>query len=99
MTKPQLIEAVAAQTEKNKAEVETVIEAVIQKIGDGLQSGERVDIRGFGSFVVKERKARQGRNPKTGETLTIAAKKEAGFKPGKELTLRLNHSKAETSNG
>ena len=98
MTKPQLIEAVAAQTEKSKAEVEAVIEAVIQKIGDGLESGERVDIRGFGSFVVKERKARQGRNPKTGETLSIAAKKDAGFKPGKELTLRLNHPKPETSN-
>lgn len=97
MTKPQLIEAVAAQTDTSKANVETIIDAVLQKIGDGLQSGERIDIRGFGSFIVKERKARQGRNPKTGEALTIAAKRDAGFKPGKELTLRLNSLKSEVS--
>jgi nucleoid DNA-binding protein len=99
MTKPQLIEAVAAQTGMSKANVEAVIDAALEKIGNGLESGERIDFRGFGSFVVKERKARQGRNPKTGEPLTIAAKKDAGFKPGKELTLRLNPSKSEEAAG
>jgi nucleoid DNA-binding protein len=56
---------------------------------EALRSSERVDLRGFGSFVVKDRKERQGRNPRTGETITIAAKRDASFKPGKELTERL----------
>ena len=54
-----------------------------------MQSGERVDLRGFGSFIVKDKKARQGRNPKTGETIQIAARKAATFKPSKELSDRL----------
>jgi nucleoid DNA-binding protein len=58
-------------------------------ITESLRSNERVDLRGFGNFTVKERKARQGRNPRTGETITIAAKRDASFKPGKELTEKL----------
>jgi integration host factor subunit beta len=58
-------------------------------IAETLQANERVDLRGFGSFVVKEKKARQGRNPRTGETIAIAAKSDAGFKPGKELTEKI----------
>jgi nucleoid DNA-binding protein len=54
-----------------------------------LQSGERVDLRGFGSFVVKDKKAREGRNPKTGETIQIAARRAAAFKASKELSDRL----------
>jgi nucleoid DNA-binding protein len=53
-----------------------------------------VDLRGFGSFVVKEKKARQGRNPRTGETIAIAAKRDAGFKPGKELTEKIGQLQA-----
>jgi len=91
MTKQQLIEKAAGKTELGKAEVEVVVDAVLELIGNTLRSGERVDLRGFGSFVVKDKKERQGRNPRTGETITIAAKRDASFKPGKELAEKLAH--------
>ena|SRR5215831_4402753 len=96
MTKQQLIEKVAAKTELGKGEVEVAVDAVLELIAEALQSNERVDLRGFGSFVVKDRKERQGRNPRTGETLTIAAKRDASFKPGKELTEKLAHGAMAT---
>jgi len=86
MTKQQLIEKAAAKTELKKAEVEVAVDSVLELIAEALRSNERVDIRGFGSFVVKDRKERQGRNPRTGETITIPAKRDASFRPGKELT-------------
>jgi DNA-binding protein HU-beta len=89
MTKQQLIDKVAAKTELGKAEVAVAVDSILDLIADALRSNERVDLRGFGSFVVKERKERQGRNPRTGETITIAAKRDASFKPGKELTDKL----------
>jgi hypothetical protein len=55
-------------------------------IAETLRSNERVDLRGFGRFTVKDRKERQGRNPRTGESITITAKRDASFKPGEELT-------------
>ena len=95
MTKQQLIEQVAAKTELKKSEAEVAVDSVLALIAEALRSNERVDLRGFGSFVVKERKERQGRNPRTGETITIAAKRDASFKPGKELTEKL--AQAETA--
>jgi nucleoid DNA-binding protein len=95
MTKPQLIEAVAAKTGREKPEVEAVLESVLGTIAEALQANQRVDLRGFGSFVVKQKKERQGRNPRTGETITIAAKRDAGFKAGKELSQTLIESKTE----
>jgi nucleoid DNA-binding protein len=89
MTKQQLIEKVATQTELKKSEVEVAVDSVLDLIAEALRSNERVDLRGFGSFVVKDRKERQGRNPRTGETITIAAKRDASFKPSKELTEKL----------
>ena len=89
MTKQQLIERVAAQTELGKADVEVAVDSVLDLIAETLRSNERVDLRGFGSFLVKDKKERQGRNPRTGETITIAAKRDASFKPGKELTEKL----------
>jgi len=89
MTKQQLIDKVAAKTELGKAEATVAVDSVLDCIAESLRSNERVDLRGFGSFVVKERKERQGRNPRTGETITIAAKRDASFKPGKELTEKL----------
>jgi nucleoid DNA-binding protein len=86
MTKLSLIEVVSTKTGYMKRDVESVLDSVLAAIADSLQANERVELRGFGSFVVKERKARQGRNPRTGETISIAAKRDAGFKPGKELT-------------
>jgi DNA-binding protein HU-beta len=91
MTKQQLIEKVAAKAELKKSEVEVAVDSVLAMIAEALRSNERVDLRGFGSFVVKERKERQGRNPRTGETITIAAKRDASFKPSKELTEKMAH--------
>ncbi len=85
MTKQQLIDVVAGASDRPKKEVETVVDSVLAEIAKALRSGEKVDLRGFGSFVVKERKARQGRNPKTGETIEIPAKRAATFRPSKEL--------------
>ena len=84
-----MIEKVAAKTESGKTEVEVAVDSVLELIAEALRSNERVDLRGFGSFVVKDRKERQGRNPRTGETITIAAKRDASFKPSKELTEKL----------
>ena len=85
MTKQQLIDAVASKSDRSKPEVEAVVESLLGEIGKALRSGERVDLRGFGSFTVKDKAARQGRNPKTGEPIQIAARKSASFKPSKEL--------------
>ena len=90
-----MIEKAATRTQLRKSDVEVAVDSMLELIAEALQSNERVDFRGFGSFVVKERKARQGRNPRTGETITIAAKRDASFKPGKELTEKLAH--AETA--
>ena len=84
-----MIEKVAAKTQLKKSEAEVAVDAALAIIAEALQANERVDLRGFGSFVVKERKERQGRNPRTGETIIIAAKRDASFKPGKELTEKL----------
>lgn len=85
MTKQQLIDAVANASGRPKPEVLAVVESLLDEIGIALRSGERVDLRGFGSFIVKDKAARKGRNPKTGEPIKIAARKSATFKPSKEL--------------
>ena len=89
MTKQQLIEKVAANTEVGKGGAEAAVDSVLAVITEALRSNERVDLRGFGTFVVKDKKERQGRNPRTGETITIAAKRDASFKPSMELTEKL----------
>jgi nucleoid DNA-binding protein len=99
MTKQQLIEKVAAKTELGKAEVEVALDSVLELIAEALRSNERVDLRGFGSFVVKDKKERQGRNPRTGETITIPAKRDASFRPGKELTEKLAQGETTATPG
>jgi nucleoid DNA-binding protein len=90
MTKQQVIEAVASKAERAKADVKVIPDSMLELIVSTLQASERVDLRGFGSFAVKEKKARQGRNPRTGETIIIAARRDASFKPSKELSKTLN---------
>lgn len=90
MTKTQLIDAVAATSGQSKKDTEVIVDAVLEQLADALTKGEKVDLRGFGSFVTREKKARQGRNPKTGETIEIAARKAVAFKPGKELAGKVN---------
>jgi nucleoid DNA-binding protein len=90
VTKTQLIDAVANTSGHTKKDLETVIDAVLEQVGETLSKGEKVDLRGFGSFVAREKKARQGRNPKTGATIEIAARKAVAFKPSKELAGKVN---------
>jgi DNA-binding protein HU-beta len=92
MTKANLIDQIAAGTERSKREAEEAVDAVLEAIADALGKGEKVDLRGFGSFQVSGKKERQGRNPKTGEALTIAARNVAVFKPSRELAERVNRT-------
>jgi nucleoid DNA-binding protein len=90
VTKTQLIDAVSASAGHTKKDTETVIEALKTEVSGARAKGEKVDLRGFGNFVAREKKARQGRNPKTGETIEIAARKAVAFKPSKELATKVN---------
>jgi integration host factor subunit beta len=85
MTKADLVMEVAKQTSLTKKESETVIKTIFGSISEALSSGDKVELRGFGSFRVRDRKSRQGRNPKTGDTVKVPAKKVPFFKAGKEL--------------
>lgn len=85
MNKTDLIAKVAETTELSKKDVTTVVEAVFDSIADALQNGDKVQLVGFGNFEVRERTARKGRNPQTGEEIDIPASKVPAFKPGKAL--------------
>ena len=86
MTKSELIEAVAERTPHiSKKDTEIVVNTIFDSMAQALKTGERIEIRGFGSFQVKVREARDGRNPKTGEPVHISAKRTPFFKVGKEL--------------
>ena len=85
MNKKQLIEEVAKLMEKSKAEAERAVNAVVEGVTSGLKKDSVVQLIGFGSFNVKKRKARKGRNPKTGDEIKIKASKTVNFKPGKAL--------------
>lgn len=90
MNKSELIDAVAVAADLPKASATRAVEAVFESITAALKAGDSVALVGFGSFVAKARDARTGRNPKTGEAITIAATKVAAFKPGKGLKDELN---------
>jgi integration host factor alpha subunit len=90
VTKTQLIDAVSASAGHTKKDTEIVIESMLTHVSEALTKGEKVDLRGFGNFLMREKKARQGRNPKTGETIEIAARKAVAFKPSKELSAKVN---------
>ena len=85
MNKSELIEAIAETADLTKVEAGRALDAVIDSITDALKKGETVSLVGFGSFGVKERAERQGRNPQTGDTITIKAAKIPSFKAGKAL--------------
>ncbi len=91
MTKAELVEEVARAAELNKRDAEVIVETVFDSIIDALHKGEKVELRGFGSFRVRERGARRGRNPKTGDPVSIPAKRVPYFKPGKELKELINN--------
>ena len=85
MNKSELIAAVAAKAELSKKDSEAAVNAVVDAITEALVNGDKVQVVGFGSFEVKSRAARQGRNPKTKEVIKIAASKVPAFKAGKAL--------------
>ena len=90
MNKSELIELVAAKADISKSTAGDALDAVLTGITDALKSGDSVTFVGFGTFSVSDRAARDGRNPRTGETIKIAASKLAKFKAGKALKDALN---------
>ncbi|HIF09764.1 MAG TPA: HU family DNA-binding protein [Sneathiellales bacterium] len=90
MNKNDLSAAVAASTGTSKSDAAGIIDSVFDTIAGALKSGDNVQLIGFGSFSVADRAAREGRNPRTGETLQIAASKQPKFKAGKALKDALN---------
>uniref|UniRef100_UPI003FF14841 HU family DNA-binding protein n=1 Tax=Enterocloster sp. TaxID=2719315 RepID=UPI003FF14841 len=85
MNKTELIAAVAEKAEISKKDAEKAVKAFTDAVAEELAKGGKVQLVGFGNFEVSERPAREGRNPRTGETMTIAASKTPKFKPGKAL--------------
>jgi integration host factor subunit beta len=91
MTKSELIERLCAQqTHLSAKEVEDAIKDILEHMASNLESGDRIEIRGFGSFSLHYREPRMGRNPKTGEKVELDGKYVPHFKPGKELRERVN---------
>lgn len=91
MTKSELIEQLAAQqTHLSQADVELAVKNILEQLSKALSEGERIEIRGFGSFSLHFRPPRMGRNPKTGEAVALPGKHVPHFKPGKELRERVN---------
>ena len=90
MNKTELVAAIAEQTELSKKDAEKALKAFTDIVADELKKGEKVQLVGFGTFEVSERAAREGRNPQTGETMTIAASKNPKFKAGKALKDMVN---------
>ena len=96
MTKSELVEIIASkQTQLSVKDVELAVKTLIDLMSNTLSSGQRIEIRGFGSFSLHYRASRQGRNPKTGESVSLDAKFVPHFKPGKELRDRVNESLKE----
>ena len=85
MNKPELIAKIVDKTELDKKQAAAILEATITVITEALKTGEKISLPGFGTFEVRERAARQSRNPRTGETVEVAAKRVPAFKPGKGL--------------
>jgi len=92
LTKADLIEEVLRISELPRKESETIVETIFESIIEALQKGDKIEIRGFGSFRTRQRRGRVGRNPKTGEKVEVPAKKIPFFKPSKELKDFVNTS-------
>jgi integration host factor subunit beta len=94
MTKAELVDRVAATIQLPRHQTETVVNLFLQCITDALRAGDKVELRGFGSFRLRHRAPRAGRNPKTGETVPIPAKQVPWFKVGKALRLLVDYPPA-----
>jgi integration host factor subunit beta len=90
MTKAELIEEVSRVSDLTKKHSEIIVDTVFKSIINALHRGDKIELRGFGSFRIRQRESRTGRNPKTGERVDVPAKKVPYFKPGKELKELIN---------
>lgn len=95
MTKADLIEEVSRVVEMTRKESEVIVEAIFDSVVRSLRGGDKIEIRGFGSFRTRERRPRVGRNPKTGARVEVPAKRIPYFKPSKELKDLVNESAGE----
>ena len=90
MNKTELVAAIAEKAELSKKDAEKALKAFTETVAEQLKNGDKIQLVGFGTFEVSEREAREGRNPKTGETMPIAASKTPKFKAGKALKDMVN---------
>ena len=92
MTKAELVEEVSRVSDLTKKHSEVIVDTVFKSIIDALHRGEKIELRGFGSFRLRKRESRKGRNPKTGDKVDVPPKRVPYFKPGKELKDLINRS-------
>ena len=90
MKKSDIVDSIAGKIGVPKAQVQQMVDDVFDLIAEGLTKGEKIDLRGFGTFSVRDSKARTGRNPQSGEPIQIPARRVPAFKPGKELKEKVN---------
>ncbi len=96
LTKAALAEQVADDADLTKKRAEVIVEIMLGSIAEALRRGEKVEVRGFGSFRLRRRAPRRGRNPRTGDRVDVASKHVAYFKPGKELKELINRDLAQS---
>ena len=96
MTKAALVEMVADVADVTKKRAEVIVETVFRSIAESLCRGEKVELRGFGSFRLRRREPHRGRNPRTGDRVDVPSKRVAYFKPGKELREQINPEPVQT---
>ena len=100
MTKSELIELISEkQVHLAQRDVELAVKALVEQMSEALSTGERIEIRGFGSFSLHHRPPRIGRNPKTGEPVALPGKHVPHFKPGKEMRERVNDNPVQSGKG
>ncbi len=99
MTKADLIEDVARKTELSRKDSEVIVDTIFEGIVKSLRGGDKIEIRGFGSFRTRHRNSRVGRNPKTGERVDVPAKDIPYFKPSKELKDLVNNTQGAAQSG
>ena len=95
LTKAALVQQVADDADLTRKRAEVIVETVFGSIAEALRRGEKVEVRGFGSFRLRRRAPRRGRNPKTGDRVDVSSKHVAYFKPGKELKELINRDVAQ----
>ena len=96
MTKAELVEEVSRVSDLTKKHSEVIVDTVFRSIIEALHRGEKIELRGFGSFRLRKREPRKGRNPKTGDKVDVPPKKVPYFKPGKELKELINKEPSAT---